>query len=603
MKGKKTAIALAAIMGLGAAVSFSACGGSGEVYFRYTASIPDGRIISEMIEAYNNGQGIEDGVHVTGDNRGQLERKDFMADAFNVIMLSDEQFKLFAVEDYYLDLTSYYKTMPGKYKEEEIPTSFTRAFRIDKEEDANGKLMAGKDASIQGIPFGVNHMVYFYSINAFEESGIKIISCEENDLASRYPNLQPHGYAEYTAENGAKAPVEGATVSENLAGELVYKIFNNLIPMNWEEFRYLSKCFTKSYTDGVSPTDYGSATHHWFSYGWSVGGDCVGYDGEKYSFTALDDSDNYLVTAKDGVTVNGKHYAAGEVVRYEDKIKQADIAAMEGLHVLPSQETAMQEFINLSVPREKTGKMEATGYGVAQAINENVDALYSASNRVAMVSGRIEQTTTLEVAYKGFYDVALPTQWREYKDGSVYYKGEKTFENEYLKVIGKKYDGESASESGAAYTGELDKDEVSGVPFVGRKTGYGEFSALVIPANSDSSVHEAAWKFVRWAASEEGQRIYMKTGNVPNQSALALSSEYAALGGDLNYRASAIAAQGAEIGDWAYFNNGAWVDKWSGSFNQSLRLGYSTPEKFMQSFGSIANNDIGKVSIVMNGRW
>lgn len=599
MKGKKASVALAAIIGFGAVASLCACGGSGgsgEIDFWYSASVPDGRIISEMIDAYNNGQGKEDGVHVTGDNRGSVSRTDLMINSPNVIMLSDEQFKQFAVEDYYLDLTQYYEEMPGNYREEEIPTSFTRAFRIDTKDDANGKRMAGEGAAIQGIPFGVDPMIYYYSKNVFEEAGIKIISCEEKDLASKYPGLQPHGYAEYSAENGANPPVEGATVSENLAGESVYKIFNNLIPMNFEEFRYLSKCFTKSYTDNDSTTDYGSATHHWFSFGWSVGGDCVGYDGEKYSFTALDSSANYLVTAKDGVTVNGKHYAAGEVVRYEDKVKQADIAAMSGLHPLPSQETAMKEFINLSVPRDKTGGMVATGYGVATAINESVDALYSASNKVAMVSGRIVQTTTLEVAYKGQYDIALPTQWREYKGGSVYYKGEETFKNEYLKVIGKQYDG-------TVYTGELDKDAESGVPFVGRQTGYGSFSALMIPVNSDSSNYEAAWKFIRWAASEEGQRIYMKTGNVPNQSALALSDEYAAIGSGRNYRAAAIAAQGAEIGDWAYFNNGAWVDKWSGNFNQALRLGYTTPEKFMQDFGGIANTDIGKVSIVMNGRW
>ena len=599
MKGKKASVALAAIIGFGAVASLCACGGSGgsgEIDFWYSASVPDGRIISEMIDAYNNGQGKEDGVHVTGDNRGSVSRTDLMVNSPNVIMLSDEQFKQFAVEDYYLDLTQYYEEMPGNYREEEIPTSFTRAFRIDTKDDANGKRMAGEGAAIQGIPFGVDPMIYYYSKNVFEEAGIKIISCEEKDLASKYPGLQPHGYAEYSAENGANPPVEGATVSENLAGESVYKIFNNLIPMNFEEFRYLSKCFTKSYTDNDSTTDYGSATHHWFSFGWSVGGDCVGYDGEKYSFTALDSSANYLVTAKDGVTVNGKHYAAGEVVRYEDKVKQADIAAMSGLHPLPSQQTAMQEFINLSVPRDKTGGMVATGYGVATAINESVDALYSASNKVAMVSGRIVQTTTLEVAYKGQYDIALPTQWREYKGGSVYYKGEETFGNEYLKVIGKQYDG-------TVYTGELDKDAESGVPFVGRQTGYGSFSALMIPVNSDSSNYEAAWKFIRWAASEEGQKIYMKTGNVPNQSALALSDEYAALGGERNYRAAAVAAQGAEIGDWAYFNNGAWVDKWAGNFNQALRLGYTTPEKFMQDFAGIANSDIGKVSIVMNGRW
>lgn len=90
-----------------------------------------------------------------------------------------------------------------------------------------------------------------------------------------YANVQPHGYAEYK-----ESPFDGAVSSTNLAGETVYKVFNNRIPMNWEEFRYLSKCFTKTYrTD--SPTTYGAATHHWFSFGWSVGGDCIGYDGRK----------------------------------------------------------------------------------------------------------------------------------------------------------------------------------------------------------------------------------------------------------------------------------------------------------------------------------
>ena len=256
----------------------------------------------------------------------------------------------------------------------------------------------------------------------------------------------------------------------------------------------------------------------------------------------------------------------------------------------------MREFLNLTVPREKTGGMVATGYGVSSGINEAIDALYGAVNRVAMAAGTLGQTTTLEVSYKGQYGIMFPSQWREYKGGSVYYTGEETFANEYLKVIGKQY-------GVSVYTGELDKDAVSGVPFVGRQTGYATFYTLLIPENSDSENYEAAWKFIRWAASEEGQKIYMKTGNVPNQSVLALSDEFAALGGDRNFRAAAMAAQGAEIGDWAYFNNGAWVDKWAGNFNQALRLGYSTPEKFMQDFAGIANNDIGKVSIVMNGRW
>ena len=52
----------------------------------------------------------------------------------------------------------------------------------------------------------------------------------------------PHGYAEYAAENAevkAWADAAGFVVSTNLAGDEVYKVFNEQIPTNWEELRYL----------------------------------------------------------------------------------------------------------------------------------------------------------------------------------------------------------------------------------------------------------------------------------------------------------------------------------------------------------------------------
>ena len=190
MKGRKVAVILAAIMCMGSVVALGACGGgkgSGEIDFWYSASVPNGRIISEMIETYNNGQGIEDGVKVKGDNRGQISRTDFITDSPNVVMLADEQFKQFAVEDYYLDLTQYYEEMPGNYKEEEIPTSFTRSFRIDAKDDANGKRMAGEGAAIQGIPFGVDPMVHYYSKKTFEDAGIKIFPAKKKTLRANIP--------------------------------------------------------------------------------------------------------------------------------------------------------------------------------------------------------------------------------------------------------------------------------------------------------------------------------------------------------------------------------------------------------------------------------
>lgn len=70
-----------------------------------------------------------------------------------------------------------------------------------------------------------------------------------------------------------------------------------------------------------------------------MGGDVVQYNGEKYDFTLTDTSKNYLATK--AVTVNGKSYAAGEIIEYEDK-KAA--SSVDGLYELPSMYDALCEF-------------------------------------------------------------------------------------------------------------------------------------------------------------------------------------------------------------------------------------------------------------------
>lgn len=414
-----------------------------------------------------------------------------------------------------------------------------------------------------------------------------ILPYEEEALAEKYPNVQPHGYAEYK-----EAPYEGAVSSTNLAGETVYKVFNNRIPMNWEEFRYLSKMFTKSYNES-SPTTNGTGTHWWFSYGWSVGGDCIGWNGENYDFSVADEGANWLVLA-DKLELNGRTYTAGEVVSYADR-EAASKADSGSVHELPSTYDALYEFVRLSSPVDGNGGKGEAGYGIGLFSNDNAAGSLVNGN-VALLASDETAITSLETSYKGKYDLAPAQQWREYEGGSVYYDGEETFENEYLKVIGETYDD-------GVYTGELAVDEETGTELVGRNSAFAGFTSLVIPARSDASLKDAAWKFIRWAASEEGQRYVMKLGDVPNQTALATSEEYYEVGGGRNYWALAFQAQTAEIGDWAYFENGEWVNDWSGSFNGQLRTGHMTLAQFIASDGAAADEAISKVNIYLNGRF
>ena len=591
--GKLATVILGAVLAGSMTVGLAGCGdgapeGAEEITFWYEASLSNNRIYRDLIDTYNNGRGKEDGVWVEGDNRQNVDSTQLYVSPPNVLLMTDEsEFKSFALDDLFLDMTEYYNTIPGDYDEADIPASLTERFRLDTADNADGKRMAGEGAAIQGVPFGNSVQALYYSKTEFEDWGINIISVAEEDLdgTGTYAKVQPHGYAEY-----AEAPFEGAVSSTNLAGDTVYKVFNNRIPMNWEEFRYLSKCFTKKYRT-ESDTTYGAAVHHWFSYGWSVGGDCIGYDGEKYAFTAADTTPNYLVTAADGATVNGHSYAAGEIVRYEDKVNTADIASMEGLYELPSQYDALVEFTRLTTPTDKEVDEGIPGYGISYAPDDEA-ANNLTIGEYAMFAWDMGALTTLESTNQGNYDIAPMMQYREYEGGSTYQKdGADGFENEYLKVIGE--DG---------YTGEIAASE-EGTQLVGVQGMYSNANVLVIPRNSEPEKYEAAWKFIRWAAGPEGQAIAMQTNTiVPNQTELALSEDFLSLGEGKNYYALAASSQYADIGDWSYFEDGEWVTAWSGAFNNQLRTGYMTIVQFLDRYEVSANNTLGSVNIILNGR-
>lgn len=593
--GKIAAVMLVALLAGSMTFGLAGCGGSApkgstEISFWYSASLTNNKIYRELINTYNEGQGKEDGVWVEGENRQKVDSTQLYNNPPEVLVVSDENFKSYALDNLLLDMTFYYETMPGDYDEGDIPAGATEAFRFDTADNTEGKRMAGEGAAIQGVPFGSSVQSYYYSKTAFEGYGINIISVSEDELngSGTYAKVQPHGYAEYK-----EMPFDGAVSSKNLAGETVYKVFNNRIPMNWEEFRYLSKCFTKTYRKD-SPTKYGSATHHWFSFGWSVGGDCICYDGEKYTFTVADKTPNYLVTDPDGVTVNGTSYAAGEIVTYEDKVNAANIAETDGLYELPSQYDALAEFNRLTTPTDKEVDKGIPGYGISTTSGDGAANNLTIGD-FAMFAWDMGAITTLESTNKGNYDIAPLTQYREYDGGSTYQKDGDGFANEYLKVIGVDYgDG--------VYTGALATSE-EGTPLTGVRAACASYSALVLPRNSDTEKHEAAWKFIRWAAGSEGQAILMQTNNiVPNQTELAISESYLSLGGGKNYYALADSARYSDIGDWAYFEDGEWVTAWSGYFNNQLRTGFMTIEDFLNRTETSANNTIGAVKIVLNGR-
>ena len=594
--GKILAVALGACMCACTVGIFAGCGedipeDATRVRFTYEADMNINPTFYDLLRTYNNGQGQTDKVYVSadmvqgaGNARSTYEGKC----ESSVVMLDDSVFKDIAIGGLFVNLTKY--AQDSNYDFSGMPKGLLNSARMTI--GAKGeKTYTGEGQNLQAMPFGVDPTVLYINKKHFQDWGIHFISVAESELdaynTENGTHYMPHGYAEYAQDS---APAAGLTLSKNLAGEDVYKVFNNRISMNWEEFRYLGKCFTKSYNPS-SPTPNGFSTEWWFPFAWSVGSDCIGWDGEKYNFTLMDDTPNYLATKE--VTVNQKTYAAGELITYEDKVKDTNVANIDGLYALPSQRAAVTEFLRYSTNTDYAVDGAGTeGYKISP--NDLSRLPNFTNNTVAMTCEGYAESyydmTSSNIRDK--YDYAPVWQYREFKGGSTYQKDNASgFANEYLKVIGKEYGAQK-------FTGEL--EEENGTPIVGASDVQGTGYYLVIPKNSDPAKYDAAWKFISWATGEEAQKIMTKAF-VPVRESVA-ENEFLSFDTKYNLWAVAHTAMNFDIGDWSYFQNGEWVTDWANDYNNKLRKSQMTITEFLRDNESAASKACVETNIVIKGR-
>ena len=604
---KKATKFLSVVLALCTACSLCACGGGNgpsagqtEILFNYEADAYTNPVMYRFVKAYNDTQGKTDGVYVKPDQIAGVgtSQQTFEGNcSANVIMTDEAVFKKFAISNLFLNLDSYEKQ--DGYDFSGISQRTVDSARLTL--GTNGsKTYAGDGQELYGMPLMTAPAVLYYNTEYFDALDINVISCEEERLSTQYPNLQPHGYAEYTAANGAAAPFDNAKKSTNLAGKEVYKVFNNRIPTNYEEFRYLSKMFTQEYNSS-SPSQYACYSEWWFNDCWSVGGDCIGFDGEKYSFTLLDDKANYLAT-KD-VTVNNHLYHAGEVIRYEDKVNETNIASLAtedgGLCELPSQYDVQLNWLRHAVRSNQNVESAANvgsdikGYGLYSPDHAGISNLLN--HNTAMSVDTVMQLGLANRQMSGKFDIAPLQQFRKFEGGSTYYSGGNDLAHEYIKVIGEKNGADIE-----VYTGALATE--NNTKIVGTQDSYAAFRYLVIPKNSDSAKYDAAWKFISWAGSEAGQKALAElTCFAPVNYSVAFG-DYAAKNTKWNTWAIANASKNADIADWAYFENGEWVNAWSGDYNDVLREGGNTITWFLNNNKTAADNACANTSIIIKGR-
>lgn len=590
-------------------------GGNGgkrtNIKFLYAADSNSMNAWLDLINAYNNGQGATDNVWVSGKMQtayaGESEFIKSQSAAYNVVMVSDSQdgFQKLAIKydnkraanGFMVNLQPYADN-DADFQNNAINEDTLNWWRMNfNKSAAQGtgaqKHVIGAGQNLIGVPIGASAQLNAYSIRAFEAQGVNIVSVAEDELdaynAKNGASLKPHGYAEYKT-----APVQGMKASKNLLGQEVYKVFNNRISMNWEEQRIFLRYFTKSWNSSSSTT-YGFISEYWFNYGWSVGGDVMGFNGTDYDFTLLDESNGYLVV-DNNVVINGTTYQKGDVVLYQDKVN-TDMAALEEqgkVYAIASQYDAVKEYVSFQIARntivdERNGA-KYYGYEVGNPDTGSAEN-YMQNGTIAMTRITSGYAYKYQVNAYDWVDFCPAEQYREYVGGSTYLSGT----TEYLKVIGETYDGE-------VYTGNL--KVVNGTKIVGDQTTAGTNPGLAIPACSDPEKYQAAWDFISWIATE-GQQYIAKTGTITPVSKDVLFSDNFINNEEIakgkNMYAVAVAAYNVQRGDWGYFESGEWVTNWANSFNSSVRRGMMTLTEFENTNTAAAKTALNNMYCVIKG--
>lgn len=212
----------------------------------------------------------------------------------DVVYMGDDVAKEWAINDLIIPLDEYVANS-DIIKLDEMWESGISRYRYDVESG-----LSTASAPLWGLPKDIGPTVLYYNVNFFQSAGIHIVSVDEADVTKEYVDR-------YNAENGTHFTVENmkrgfwrpniddtSAWSKPVAGEEM--LFNNRIAMTWEESENLFKIFTKTY-NSASPSTYGYFTEWWFSYGWSVNGDCIKYDeqNEKWVFSLGDETQYYCL--------------------------------------------------------------------------------------------------------------------------------------------------------------------------------------------------------------------------------------------------------------------------------------------------------------------
>lgn len=575
------AVAMATTL-LGGMFSLVGCGNSNDLQFWIYGDERELETYTLMTEKFNKTYGKEHGIKVevsakpAGNYNGLIQNTARAKSSADVFFVVEDFFKQWVEMGFMQDMTEYFDAVDD-IDVSDIPENILMKYRYDEQTE-----FSKSNSPLYGMPVDTRPTALYYNEDVFEAAGITVISVDEEDMDAWNAGTKADRRGKYKRDYAKLAditvPKKGYFRSEtpytedtgwSLPASDEILVFNNRIPMNWDEIEDLGMIFSKS-TNANSVknfgTTYGYYTEWWFNYVWSIGGDCLAdLTGTGYwNFSLLEETPNYMVNVDEYTgAFTGNVYKKGEFLEITDKLAveqgQKLVADAQGGYTLngqkvgvraavaadkdagrlieyPSSRKAFERYTRLGT---NSDVLIGDAYGLQLAPTPSI---FSQSGRIAInyfiagdVAMLVEQSSYLPTVAKSAkfqWDVAPLPQYKEYEDPT-----------------------------------DPDCDTVVRL---GKLAGHSNSRGLVTRKRAAEKKGDQIARFIMWMASEEAQVIRAEHGLFPNQASL---NDQIVFGKNAPTNTSVFseAMQHQTPADWWYLKNFTWIDVWSVPLNTKLR--------------------------------
>ena len=574
-----------------------ACGDStgngARVKFLYTGTSLLLEQMNELINEYNNGQGEKDGITIlpvpttVSDYQAKVQTNLASRNGPDLVMTYDRYYKIYT--NRYADLREFEGVDDLL---DDLYSNLSYRMRFNRE-----TLTSQDGDPLYGLPFYSNDAVTFYNKTILEAMGVTCISVPEDKIEefnagtyidgngktkSDYVSLSgktvyPRGYFRYDGQNFINdGMVTGDYSGENWSlpgsnGGDALCVFNDRIPMSYDEAEDVALLMTATRNPKAGNTMYGYMTEWWFSYGWSVGGDCIediNNDG-TWKYTLPDASTNYMVIDEAGYTgaYTGKTYTKGEILDWIDKMgvntDERVVANNDGTFSIENQSGTLDIRAEVSADAE-SGKLQ------------ELPSIRETFSRFAMLSGQ-----------NGLKCCPTPNEVITTSTIQMFLSDKIAFATErldFVQEVAASMDSRNV-EWGITFCPKYKiyedvNDGNSVVSAEGLTSTFSEGYGLAI--RNTSQMKDQAYTVMKWLLTEGQKKLaengYLTAridqeetflnaakskGTIPNPE-LALEMHTTAL-----------------AGDWWYMTDRSWIENWSNVLNGPVRNGLLSIDDFL----------------------